>query len=115
MHMKVSPIIWKLDLSCKTLNISFKNSLRLRLALILEWCLLIWVVLHALLQVSLRGREGSEVMSGHDFFVEFRSVVYVDIMFTKEFGHLYWVSNCPPLMLRMHIAAIYYHSIWRYI
>ena len=35
-------------------------------------------------------------MSGHDFFfVEFRSVVRGYHVY-KEFGHLYWVSNCPP-------------------
>ena len=61
------------------------------------------MVIHALLQqVSLRGREEFEAMSGHDFFMSSFEVLHMEIMFTKETGHLYWVS-----MLRMRIAAIY--------
>ena len=36
------------------------------------------------------------------FFMSSFEVLHMEIMFTKETGHLYWVS-----MLRMRIAAIY--------
>ena len=42
-------------------------------------------------------------MSGHDFFVKFRSIVHGYHVSTKESEHLYLVS-----MLRMCIAAIYH-------
>ena len=41
-------------------------------------------------------------MSGPTTFLSNFEVLYMDIMFTKETGHLYLVS-----MLRMRIAAIY--------
>ena len=102
-----SNIVWRL-------NISFKNSLRSRLALILEWRLLIWVVLHALLQdlpgVAPRSRGVRGNVWARLFLSSFE-VLYVDITFTKEFGHLYWVSNCPPCSAGMRIAAIYHPLI----
>ena len=64
-----SNVVWRL-------NNSFKNSLRSRLALKLEWRLLIWVFLHAQLSVLVPVWKGGP-MSGSDFFVEFRSVIRV--------------------------------------
>ena len=70
--------------------------------LILEWRLLIWVVLHALLQVSLRGREESEAMSDHNFFVELRSVVRGYHVYKRD-----WTPILGEHAPYMRIAAIY--------
>ena len=70
-----SNIIWRL-------NISFKNSLRPRLALRCR---------------SEVERSPTQCL-GHDFFVEFRSVVR-GYLALQEFEHLYWMSNCPPSLV----------------
>ena len=65
--------------------------------------------------LSLCGREESEAMSGHDFFVEFRSVNVV------RGYHVYKRVWTPVLgeqlftMLCMHIAAIYHLFIKRHL
>ena len=67
------------------------------------------VVLHALIQVLLRGREKSEAMSGHDpFFVEFRSVVCGYHVYKRVWTP---VLGEHALYRRMRIAAIY-HPIY---
>ena len=64
------------------------------------------VVLHALIQVLLRGREKSEAMSGHDpFFVKFRSVVRGYHVYKRVWTP---VLGEHALYRRMRIAAIYH-------
>ena len=56
-------------------------------------------------------------------FLSSFKVLYVDIMFTKESGHLYWVSmweqnpahcsNIPPFIKRR--LKIIQVAVWRYI
>ena len=61
------------------------------------------MVLHVLLQVSLRGREESEAMSGHDLFVEFQSVVRGYHVYERV-----WTPVLGEHVPYARIAAIYH-------